>query len=128
MIRTLIIFSFLLSISYGYSQGKAIIGHWVQEKLEYQIEKDKVVNENTTSQRWVIFEKNNTLKHGLYPDQISNTGTWEYDKKNKQIIIFFYNSIKPEGDKIIWELIKLNKNEMIVGGNYPYVHFRKIKK
>lgn len=124
--RRLILISFLLSISICYSQEKAIIGHWVLEKLEY--EKDTVINDNSISQRWVIFEKNNTLKHGTYPDQISNTGTWEYDKKNKQIIIFFDNSLKPEGDKIVWELEKLNKNEMIVGGKYPFIHFKKVNK
>lgn len=124
--RQLIIISFLLSISICYSQEKTIIGHWVLDKLEY--ENDTVINDNSISQRWIIFEKNHNLKHGSYPDQISNTGTWEYDKKQKQIIIFFDNSLKPEGDKIVWELEKLKKNEMIVGSKYPFIHFKKVKK
>ena len=131
MTRMLTLFSLFFCISYGYSQEKVIIGHWVLEKLEYQQEKDTAAYENTSSQRWVKFKKNHTLEHGSYTDQISGTGTWEYDNKNNQIIIFFDNSIKPEGDKIIWELSKLTKNEMIIGaptknGKYLYIHFRKV--
>jgi hypothetical protein len=126
MIQMLTLFSFLFCISYGYSQEKVIIGHWVLEKVEYQKEKDSATYENPSSQRWVIFEKNHTLKHGSFTDQISNTGTWEYDNKNNLIIIFFDNSIKPEVEKIIWELSKLTKNEMIIGRKYPRIHFRKV--
>ena len=126
MIRILTLFSFLFCISCVYSQEKVIIGHWVLEKIEYQQEKDSAVYENTSSQRWIKFEKNHTLKHGSYPDQISNTGTWEYDNKNNHIIVFFESSIKPEGEKIIWELSKLTKNELIIGAKYPYIHFRKV--
>lgn len=88
MIRILALFSYLFCISYGYSQEQVIIGHWVLEKVEYQKEKDSAIYEDPSLQRWIIFEKNHTLQHGSYPDQISNTGTWEYDNKNNLIIIF----------------------------------------
>lgn len=98
------------------------------EKLDFESQVEEGNDVSNSSQRWMIFEKNYTLKHSLYPEQISNTGTWEYDKKNRQIIIIFNNSLKPEGDEIVWELKKLNKNEMIVGKEYPIIHFKKIIK
>lgn len=126
--KRLLLFSFLLTISLCHSQEKAITGHWVLEKVEYENEDDSVINESSHSQRWIIFEKNYTLKHGLHPDQVSNTGRWEYDKKNNLLIIYFDNSLKPEGDKIVWVLERLNKNEMIVGGKHPFIHFKKVNK
>lgn len=131
MTRILTLFSLFFCITCGYSQDRLIIGHWVLENLEYQQEKDSAAYENSSSQHWIEFKKNHTLEKGSYTDQISGTGTWEYDNKNNQIIIFFDNSIKPEGDKIIWELSNLTKNEMIIGapiknGKYLYIHFRKV--
>jgi hypothetical protein len=36
--------------------------------------------------------------------------------------------MKAEGDEIIWEIEKLNKNELVVGGKNPYIHFKKVEK
>ncbi|MEN9442104.1 MAG: hypothetical protein RLZ33_2181 [Bacteroidota bacterium] len=124
--KRLLMLAFIFILSSCYSQEKAIIGHWVLEKT--QDENGTIKYEKSSSAHWIIFEKNKTLKHGSFPDQISNTGSWEYDKKNNQIILIFDNSTKPEGDKVVWELEQLNKNTMIIGGKYPFIHFKKIKK
>jgi hypothetical protein len=129
--RIFIFFSVLFCISYGYSQEKVIIGHWVLEKLQYQ-NGDSVVYENTSSQRWVIFNKNHTIASGIYPNQISTTGSWEYDKKNEQIDIYFDQNSIGEGlnclllpEKTVWQLIKLTRRKMIVGDKAQF-HFRKV--
>jgi hypothetical protein len=127
----LTLFSLLFYISYGYSQEKVIIGHWVLEKLQYQ-NGDSVVYENTSSQRWVIFNKKHTLASGIYPNQISTIGSWEYDKKNEQINIYFDQNSIGEGlnclllpEKTVWQLIKLTRRKMIVGDKDQF-HFRKV--
>jgi len=109
-------------ISFAQAQDKKIVGEWLLTSIEH--EDTTLVRGNKYGNRWMIFSSDHTIQHGVYPNQVSASGSWKYDKKNKTLTIV-YNEVN--NNSTTWSINKLTRKSMIVGEDYPLIIFTKTK-
>ena len=116
----LYIFIFLTIIFISCVKNERIEGKWFVQKFEKPNGEIK-----KSSEKWIEFLENGTLKGGKIGESEIKKGIWKFDLINKTLNI---ESEKEYADSGIYKLEKINEKSMILVNDSLKIFFRKQKK
>ena len=114
------LFIFLTIIFISCVKNERIEGKWFVEKFEKPNGEIK-----KSSEKWIDFLENGTLKGGKIGESEIKKGIWKFDSINKTLNI---ESEKEYGDSGVYKLEEINKKNMILVKDSMRIFFRKQKK